>query len=61
MLWRQVMPTRGYLSQSELPVTVGLGNDTSIREVEIQWPGGKRQTLLDFKIDQLNRVIEPAE
>lgn len=61
VLWRQVMPTRGYLSQSELPVTVGLGNDTSIREVEIQWPGGKRQTLLDFKIDQLNRVIEPAE
>jgi hypothetical protein len=24
-LWRQVMPTRGYLSQSELPVTIGLG------------------------------------
>ena len=24
-LWRQVMPTRSYLSQSELPVTVGLG------------------------------------
>ena len=33
-LSRQVMPTRGYLSQSELPVTIGLGDATKPDEVE---------------------------
>lgn len=41
VLWRQVMPTRGYLSQSELPVTVGLGREVNVLEVQIQWPWGK--------------------
>src|SRR5260370_13640539 len=42
---RQVMPTRGYLSQSELPVTVGLGATTRPDEVEIFWPSGTRQKI----------------
>src|SRR3989442_15933146 len=36
-LWRQVMPTRGYLSQSELPVTICLGQALKPDEVEILW------------------------
>jgi hypothetical protein len=43
--WRQVMPSRSYLSQSELPVTIGLGQASAIDEVEITWPGGRRQTV----------------
>src|SRR6185295_7155443 len=39
-LSRQVMPTRSYLSQSELPVTIGLGTATSVDSVEILWPTG---------------------
>ena len=35
-LVRQVMPTRSYLSQSELPVTIGLGQATRADEVEIK-------------------------
>ncbi|MBN8246543.1 MAG: CRTAC1 family protein [Verrucomicrobia bacterium] len=42
---RQVMPTRSYLSQSELPVTFGLGTGRSADEITIQWPGGPRQKL----------------
>ena len=38
------MPTRSYLSQSELPVTIGLGGDEWI-ELEIAWPGGEKQTV----------------
>jgi len=51
-LARQVMPTRGYLSQSELPVTIGLGNATQPDEVEIKWPSGTIQKVADFKVDQ---------
>jgi hypothetical protein len=36
---RQVTSARGYLSQSELPVTFGLGKGTNVERVEIRWPG----------------------
>lgn len=42
---RQVMPTRSYLSQSELPVTFGLGKISKIDEVEVLWPGGRSERL----------------
>lgn len=56
---RQVMPTRGYLSQSELPVTIGLGKATSIDEAVIIWPSGTRQTLKNVAIGKLTTVEEP--
>src|SRR5207249_921385 len=37
-LRRQVMPTRSYLSQAELPVTIGLGTAARPDAVEIHWP-----------------------
>ena len=55
---RQVMPTRPYLSQSELPLTFGLGTSTRIDEVIITWPGGRTQVVDGAKIDTLNRVTE---
>ena len=57
-LSRQVMPTRSYLSQSELPVTVGLGTATKPDSVEILWPGGTTQTATP-QVDQLTTVTEP--
>jgi hypothetical protein len=45
VLWRQVMPTRGYLSQSELPVTIGLGDAPRPDAIEILWPGGAKQIV----------------
>jgi hypothetical protein len=44
-LSRQVMPTRSYLSQSELPVTIGLGNADQVDSVEIAWPSGITQKV----------------
>lgn len=55
-LWRTVMPTRGYLSQSELPVTFGLGDSVRIDSVEVRWPGGKVQALTGLKPDALNVI-----
>jgi hypothetical protein len=44
-LWRRVMPSRGYLSQSELPVTIGLGTGERVRRVTVHWPGGGEQVV----------------
>jgi hypothetical protein len=43
-LWRQVMPTRSYLSQSDLAVTVGLGKSAP-DSVEVVWPNGQTQKV----------------
>jgi hypothetical protein len=57
-LWRQIMPTRSYLSQSELPVTIGFGSNDRIDELEIIWPGGKRQTVATPKPGRATVVEE---
>jgi hypothetical protein len=57
ILSRQVMPTRSYLSQSELPVTIGLGNQDKIDSVEILWPSGIRQNVLP-KLGRLTVITE---
>ena len=38
---RHVMPTRSYLSQSELPITFGLGTTDQIEALTVTWPGGE--------------------
>ena len=58
VLSRQVMPTRSYLSQSELPVTIGLGDATNPGGVEIVWPSGTKQ-LKDVPVDQNVTITEP--
>jgi enediyne biosynthesis protein E4 len=57
-LSRQVMPTRSYLSQSELPVTIGLGDATKVDSVEITWPGGAVQKIALPPLDRLTRITE---
>lgn len=57
---RRVSPTRGYLSQSELPVTFGLGVSDTVDRLTITWPSGKSQVILRPKLDQL-LVIQEAE
>ncbi len=56
-LSRQVMPTKGYLSQSELTLTFGLGHAQGIDEAEVVWPGGRRQRVTGLRLSGLN-VIE---
>lgn len=56
---RQVMPTRSYLSQSELAVSFGLGTASAIESIEIQWPNGKRQSLPGVKPDTTLVIVEP--
>lgn len=54
---RQVMPTRSYLSQSELAVVVGLGSADKIDKIVVHWPGGAAQELADVPVDR-ETVVE---
>lgn len=42
---RQVMPTRSYLSQSELPLTFGLGRSGAVDALSVTWPDGTEQIV----------------
>lgn len=55
-MYRTVMPTRGYLSQSELPLTFGLGKADQVDSVEVRWPGGQAQTPSGLRLNTLNIV-----
>ncbi|HVV72123.1 MAG TPA: CRTAC1 family protein [Verrucomicrobiae bacterium] len=57
-LSRQVMPTRSYLSQSELPITLGLGDATHIDSLEVTWPGGAPQKIPPPELDRLTVVTQ---
>jgi len=61
IVWRQVMPSRSYMSQSELPVTIGLGASDRIEEIVVTWPGGNTQMLKAPAIDQVITVTEEAK
>jgi enediyne biosynthesis protein E4 len=52
---RQVIPTRGYLSQSELPVSFGLGKEPGSVEMRVIWPDGATEQRTETELD---RVIE---
>lgn len=42
---REVRTGSSYLSQSELPITIGLGRARSLPRAVIEWPGGARETV----------------
>lgn len=57
---QQVMPTRSYLSQVELPLTFGLGKATTVEKIVVRWPGGRIQNLSGLEVDRLHMLEEPA-
>lgn len=59
-LSQQVMPTRSYLSQVELPVTFGLGEATEIQKAEIRWPGGSVQVLEGLEVDRIYNITQES-
>jgi len=50
----------GYLSQSALPLYVGLGDEGGVERVEVDWPSGRKQVVTTgIKTGALLRVVEP--
>ena len=58
--WRTVHSGSSYCSQSDLALTFGLGRDTAIGSIEIEWPSGLKQRLTNVKSNQ-HLVIEEAK
>ena len=56
--WAMVKTGSSYLSQSELPVTLGLGNSSRLSGVQITWPTGAVETLQALDANQSIRVEE---
>ncbi|MDQ3687269.1 MAG: CRTAC1 family protein, partial [Acidobacteriota bacterium] len=47
-----------YLSSHDARVLVGLGAATSVRSVEIRWPGGKTQTINKLEVNRYHVIKE---
>jgi enediyne biosynthesis protein E4 len=43
--WQMVKTGSSYLSQSELPLTFGLGSADKVTKIEVKWPDGRSETL----------------
>jgi len=57
--WNEVTTATGYASASDSRVHFGLGKNSRIKEIEIRWPSGIRQTLHDVRGDQILTIEEP--
>jgi hypothetical protein len=57
-LWTTVKTGSSYCSQSELPVTFGLGSAAKVASIEITWPNGKVETLPGVSANQTVTVQE---
>ena len=47
-----------YLSQSELPVTIGLGQNNKVSGIDVTWPNGRTERLSGVAGDQSISVVE---
>ena len=58
--WRTVRSGSSYASQSELPLTFGLGSDAVLETLEVTWPSGVTQRFTDISPNQRIVVDEAA-
>ncbi len=61
---RELISARGYLSQSELVLTFGLGHAAKIDRITVQWPGrdaGPPTVLTDVNVDQVLTIKQEME
>mgnify|MGYP002634760700 CR=1 FL=1 len=56
--WQLVKTGSSYLSQSELPVTFGLGDATTVSAVRVIWPGGRIEDIGAVDADQVITITE---
>jgi hypothetical protein len=60
---REIAAARGYLSQSELVATFGLGKTERVERVTIHWPGkdGSKNVLENPAVDKQHTVVQKAK
>lgn len=57
--WNMVRSGSSYCSQSDLALTFGLGADTKVSKLQIEWSSGSKQQLSDVPVNQFLKVEEP--
>jgi hypothetical protein len=57
--WNMVRSGSSYCSQSDLALTFGLGQDTKVSQVQIEWPSGTKQQLNNISVNQFLTIEEP--
>jgi hypothetical protein len=57
--WAYVTTSSGYLSSSDPRPHFGLGTDRVAKSVEIHWPSGTVQNLVNLPADRIAQVDEP--
>jgi hypothetical protein len=57
--WNEVTTAVGYASSSDPRLHFGLGKNETIKEIEIRWPSGIKQTLKNVSADQILTIEEP--
>jgi len=57
-LWSVVKTGSSYCSQSELPLTFGLGNAAKVAALEITWPNGRSETVRDISANRTITLVE---
>jgi hypothetical protein len=56
--WNRVRSGSSYCSQSDLALTFGLGHDTTVSAIEIEWPSGARQKITNVAANQFVTIDE---
>jgi enediyne biosynthesis protein E4 len=59
-LWQIVKTGSSYASQSELPLTFGLGGATGVDSMKVRWPSGRVDSVGALKANQLVTIKEGA-
>ena len=59
-LWGVVKTGSSYASQSELPLTFGLGKADKVSSIEVVWPSGRVDGVSEVKANQLVTIQEGA-
>ncbi|MFP6872136.1 MAG: FG-GAP-like repeat-containing protein [Verrucomicrobiales bacterium] len=60
-LVRQITSARGYLSSDEAVAHFGLGQDTTVARLIVEWPNGNRQEFADLPAGHSYLITEPKE
>jgi hypothetical protein len=55
---REVRAGSGYLGQSDVRVHFGLGDAAAVERLEVRWPAGGSDVLLDVPVDHVLTVVE---
>jgi hypothetical protein len=41
-----------------MALTFGLGKDTQVQSLEVQWPSGLNETIRNVRVDKANLIVE---